>query len=62
MEKHISENTRTGIAWSRCFPGIEFTHWSLLIPAAVILMQSIGLYGGGSRRDAVPLSVLSATF
>ena len=37
-------------------------HKSLLIPAVVIVMQSIGLYGGGSRRDAVSLSVVGVTF
>ena len=34
---------------------------SLLIPAVVIVMQSIGLYGGGRRRDAVSLSVVGVT-
>ena len=37
-------------------------HKSLLIPAEVIVMQSIGLYGGGSRRDVVSLSVVGVTF
>ena len=34
---------------------------SLLIPAVVIVTQSMGLHGGGGRRDAVSLSVLGVT-
>ena len=33
-------------------------HKSLLIPAVVIVMQSIGLYSGGSRRDGYMLSYI----
>ena len=36
-------------------------HKSLLIPAVVIVMQSIGLYSGGSRLDAVSFSVVGVT-
>ena len=36
-------------------------HKSLPIPAVVIVMQSIGLYGGGSRWDAVSLSGVGVT-
>ena len=62
MEKYSSLRTRGLIL---CGPGAfrgSSLHKSLLIPAVVIVMQSIGLYGGGSRRDAVPLSVVGVTF
>ena len=61
MEKYSSFRTR-GLILSG--PGAfreSSLHKSLLIPAVVIVMQSIGLYGGGSRRDAVSLSVVGVT-
>ena len=62
MEKYSSLRTR-GLILSGpgAFRGSSL-HKSLLIPAVVIVMQSIGLYGGGSRRDAVSLSVVGVTF
>ena len=36
-------------------------HKSLLIPAVVIVMQSMGFHSGGSMRDALSLSVVGVT-
>ena len=57
MEKYSSLRTR-GLILSGpgAFRGSSL-HKSLLIPAVVIV-----LYGGGSRRDDVPLSVVGVTF
>ena len=60
MGAQLFENTRT-LSGPGAFRGSSL-HKSLLIPAVVIVMQSIGLYGGGSRRDAVSLSVVGVTF
>ena len=34
----------------------------MLIPDEVIVMQTMGLYGDGSKRDAVSLSIVGVTF
>ena len=62
MEKYSSLRTR-GLIVSG--PGAfrrSSLHKSLLIPDVVIVMKSIGLYDGGSRRDAVSSSVVCVTF
>ena len=55
MEKYSSFRTR-GLVGLLSGPGAfreSSLHKSLLIPAVVIIMQSMGLHGGGSRRGAV---------
>ena len=62
MEKYSSLRTQ-GLILSGpgAFRGSSLPR-SLIISAVVIVMQSIGLYDGGSRRDAVSLSVVGVTF